>query len=183
MGRSLTADNLIDSFDLSLMLSCFQSGTVVDNLTNTDKFQAIHEVVQRAAVFSDAQQRAAVERAVLRRERIQSTGIGHGVAAAHGQTSGVRDVKIALGISRVGIDYEALDGQPVKLLFVLATPPNKYRDYLTALSGICRLSKRDFFEDLLSHNMTEQELQQQICHAFNAEIARAGEERHPDTRC
>lgn len=154
------------------MLRCFEPGTVVDNLQNTDKFAAIHEVVGRALVFADGPRRAAVEQAVMRRERIQSTGIGHGVAAAHGQTEGVSEVTIALGISRTGIDYHAVDGEPVKLLFVLATPPDRHRDYLTALSGICRLSKRDFFKDLLARNMTEQELQQHICRAFREEVAR-----------
>jgi PTS system nitrogen regulatory IIA component len=143
---------------------------VVDNLHSTDKFAAIHEVVGRAGVFSDGPQRSVVE-------RIQSTGIGHGVAAAHGQTDGVTEVTIALGISRLGIDYHAIDGQPVKLLFVLATPPDRHRDYLTALSGICRLSKREFFEELLARNMTEQELQQQICQAFQEEVARSSANR------
>ena len=159
------------------MLHCFETGTVVDNLHSTDKFAAIHEVVGRAGVFADGPQRTAVERAVMRREHIQSTGIGHGVAAAHGQTDGVEEVTIALGISRIGIDYRAVDGQPVKLLFVLATPPDRHRDYLTALSGICRLSKRDFFVDLLTRDMTEQELQQQICQAFQQEVARGSANR------
>lgn len=159
------------------MLRCFEPGTVVDNLQNTDKFAAIHEVVGRALVFANGMQRAAVEQAVMRRERIQSTGIGHGVAAAHGQTDGVSEVTIALGISRTGIDYHAVDGEPVKLLFVLATPPNRHRDYLTALSGICRLSKRDFFKDLLALDMSEQELQQHICQAFREEVARGAAAR------
>lgn len=155
------------------MLRCFETGTVVDNLRNTDKFAAIHEVVGRAGVFANGRQRTAVEQAVMRRERIQSTGIGHGVAAAHGQTDGVSEVTIALGISRIGIDYHAVDGQPVRLLFVLATPPDRHRDYLTALSGICRLSKRDFFKELLARDMTEQELQERICLAFQEEVARS----------
>jgi PTS system nitrogen regulatory IIA component len=146
---------------------------VVDNLQSTDKFQAIHEVVGRAAVFANGQQRIAVETAVVRREHIQTTGIGHGVAAAHGQTDDVSEVKIALGISRTGIDYHSVDGEPVRLLFVLATPPDNHRDYLTALSGICRLSKRQFFSELLARKMTEQELQQQICQAFQAEVERS----------
>ena len=159
------------------MLRCFETGTVVDNLQNTNKFAAIHEVVGRAGVFANGRQRADVEQAVMRRERIQSTGIGHGVAAAHGQTDGVSEVTIALGISRIGIDYHAVDGQPVKLLFVLATPPDRHRDYLTALSGICRLSKRDFFTDLLARDMTERELQEQICLAFQEEVDRSSASR------
>ena len=159
------------------MLRCFEAGTVVDNLQSTDKFQAIHEVVGRAAVFADAGQRTAVENAVVRREHIQSTGIGHGVAAAHGQTDDVSEVKIALGISRTGIDYHTVDGEPVRLLFILATPPNNHRAYLTALSGICRLSKREFFSDLLARDMTEQELQQHICRAFHDEVERSVAQR------
>ena len=89
----------------------------------------------------------------------------------------VSEVTIALGISRVGIDYHAVDGQPVKLLFVLAAPPDRHRDYLTALSGICRLSKREFFEELLARDMTEQELQQRICQAFQEEVERSSATR------
>ena len=159
------------------MLRCFEPGTVVDNLHSTDKYEAIHEVVRRAAVFANGQERSAVESAVVRREHIQTTGIGHGVAAAHGQTDGVSEVKIALGISRTGINYHSVDGEPVHLLFVLATPPDNHRDYLTALSGICRLSKRQFFNDLLARAMTEQELQQHICQAFQAEVDRSGVQR------
>ena len=118
-----------------------------------------------------------MENAVVRRENIQTTGIGHGVAAAHGQTDGVSEVKIALGISRTGINYHSVDGEPVYLLFVLATPPDNHRDYLTALSGICRLSKRQFFSDLLTRDMTEQELQQHISEAFEAEVERSGARR------
>ena len=60
---------------------------------------------------------------------------------------------------------------------MLATPPDNHRDYLTALSGICRLSKRQFFSDLLTRDMTEQELQQHICQAFQAEVERSGVQR------
>ena len=79
--------------------------------------------------------------------------------------------------SEMCIRDSAVDGQPVKLLFVLATPPDRHRDYLTALSGICRLSKRDFFKDLLARDMTEQELQEQICLAFQEEVARSSASR------
>ena len=85
------------------MLSCFQAGAVVDNLVSTDKFTAIAEVIERATVFGDRQQRQSVERAVLARERIETTGIGHGVAACHGRTKEVAEVVVALGVSRQGI--------------------------------------------------------------------------------
>jgi PTS system nitrogen regulatory IIA component len=120
------------------ILNCFQSGTVVPDLTSPDKYQAIGELIRRAPVFSRLHDRQAFEQSVLDRERLQSTGLGHGVAVAHGRTSGVERVLIALGLSRAGIPFDSPDGEPVHLLFVIASPPSMSLDYLQALSGLVR---------------------------------------------
>ncbi len=164
------------------MLSCFQAGAVVDNLVSTDKFTAIAEVIERATVFGDRQQRQSVERAVLARERIETTGIGHGVAACHGRTKEVAEVVVALGISRQGIDFEAGDGEPVHLLFVFATPPGWHRDYLLALAGICKLSKQQFLASLLDGPADEIRIQQRLHDAFTDVTARAARSRKNATR-
>ena len=62
------------------ILNCFQSGTVVPDLASPDKYQAIGELIRRAPVFNCLPDRRAFEQSVLERERLQSTGLGHGVA-------------------------------------------------------------------------------------------------------
>jgi PTS system nitrogen regulatory IIA component len=130
---------------------CFQTGTVVPDLQSSDKESALRELIRRAPVFSEIADLDAFEEAVLRRERQQSTGFGHGVAVAHGRVSGAPRVLIALGLSRVGISFGAADGKPVHLLFVIASPPEHNLDYLQALSCLARaLRERQVREALLA---------------------------------
>jgi nitrogen PTS system EIIA component len=126
------------SYDVMSILNCFQSGTVVSDLASPDKYQAIGELIRRAPVFSRLPDSRAFEQSVLERERLQSTGIGHGVAVAHGRTSGLERVLIALGRSREGIPFDSPDREPVHLLFVIASPPSLSLDYLQALSTLVR---------------------------------------------
>ena len=79
---------------------------------------------------------------MIARERLQSTGFGHGVAVAHGRAAGVERVLIALGLSRAGIPYDSPDGEPVRLLFVIASPLQVSLDYLQALSTLVRCLRR-----------------------------------------
>jgi PTS system nitrogen regulatory IIA component len=117
---------------------CFGSGTVVADLASSDKYDAIRELIRRARVFAEVSDRHAFEEAVVARERLHSTGLGHGVAVAHGRTPGVQRVLIALGLSRDGIAFGSPDGERVQLLFLIASPPSMTLDYLQALSTLVR---------------------------------------------
>lgn len=81
--------------------------------------------------------------AVLRRERLQSTGIGRGIAVPHGIAKSVGSLACALGVSPMGIEYGAIDGRPVHLVFLFVN--NKTRDvhYLSLLAAVCRLFEND----------------------------------------
>jgi nitrogen PTS system EIIA component len=129
----------------------FNHGSVIIDLENTEKFAAIHEIIVRAEVFKFGLDLEVFERAVRERELIQSTGVGHGVAFAHGKLSEATAMKVALGISRKGIAYDSIDGKPVHLLFVVATNPNHQIDYLKCLSRLaCLLRRESFREELLN---------------------------------
>lgn len=110
--------------------------SVICHLQETEKKKAILEVIDSCSIFQDLPDIARFKRGVLRRERIESTGIGHGVAIAHGKIIGVKSVKIALGISTKGIDFASKDGLPVHLLFVIASSPSLQIEYLRSLSAI-----------------------------------------------
>lgn len=112
--------------------------SVICQLTSKDKTQAILEVIDSCSVFTSLPDLERFKRGVLRREHIQSTGIGHGVAVAHGKIHGINEVHIALGISKEGIEYGSCDGMPVHLLFVIASSPSIQMEYLGALSAILR---------------------------------------------
>ncbi len=76
-------------------------------------------------------------RAILEREKIVSTGIGIGVAIPHAKISGYRDFFIAIGIQKKrGIEWNALDGSQVRLIFMIGGPENKQTEYLKILSHL-----------------------------------------------
>jgi PTS system nitrogen regulatory IIA component len=102
----------------------FSTGTVVTDLQSTGKFDAIRELIRGAPVFSGMPGRDAFEDTVVAREKLQTTGLGHGVAVAHGRAEGLPRVLIGLGLSREGIGFDSPDGIPVRLLFLIASPPH-----------------------------------------------------------
>lgn len=72
--------------------------------------------------------------ALQKREQIVSTGIGLGVAIPHAKLEGYDDFFIAIGIHRKGVEWNALDGAPVRLIFMIGGPDNKQTEYLKILS-------------------------------------------------
>lgn len=154
------------------ILHCFEQGTVVCDLQSADKFEALREVIRRAPVFREIGNLDALENAVIARERLQSTGFGHGVAVAHGRATGVERVLIAMGLSRAGIPFESPDGAPVRLLFVIASPQMVSLDYLHALSTLARCLRHQPLRDRLLAACEAEEIQRQLHHAFTTGVER-----------
>lgn len=88
-------------------------------------------------------------RAVWRRERIGSTGIGHGVGVANGSLRSLTRVAVAVGVSREGIDYDSLDGRPVHLLYVIASGPLVRIEYLKVLQKVLAFARQEEMRSLL----------------------------------
>jgi len=131
----------------------FQS--VMCRITATTKREAIEETIDSCPVFTTLPDLAKFKRAVLKREEIETTGIGHGIAVAHGKVRNLSHVLVALGISPQGIDYQAKDGQPVKFLFVIASSPNRQLEYIKTISNILRtLRSEEVRQELLSLDRT-----------------------------
>ena len=86
---------------------------------------------------------------LLDREKLGSTGIGEGIAIPHGKLPELDQVVAVFGRSRVGIDFDSMDGTPVHLFFLLMAPENSASMHLKALARISRLLKaRQFREEL-----------------------------------
>lgn len=126
---------------------------VICCIKQQNKFNAIREVIDGCSVFSGIEDLELFKKAVIRREKIETTGIGRGVAIAHGKLKSVDKVRVGLGISAKGIDFDASDGKPVHLLFVIGSSPFKQIDYLRALASIMRFIKMtNIREELLQHS-------------------------------
>ncbi|HDM37982.1 MAG TPA: PTS sugar transporter subunit IIA, partial [Candidatus Omnitrophica bacterium] len=75
--------------------------------------------------------------------------IGQGIAIPHGKSPDIKEMKAALGISKRGINFDALDGEPVYIFFLLLAPVNSAGPHLKALARISRLLKDKYFRDSL----------------------------------
>jgi PTS system nitrogen regulatory IIA component len=140
----------------------FRSGAVVFEIKSTSKAEAIREVISQASVFDDIPDKAQFEEAIFLREELDCTGLGHGTAFAHGKLPEITSMKIALGISRRGIDYGSLDGKPVYLLFVLATNPSMHIDYLKHLSVLARMVRAEGFRDEILSCFRQEEIEDKL---------------------
>jgi len=149
---------------------CFGRGSAVSDLQHTDRFDAIRELIRRAPVFRGMRERDAFERSVLERERLQSTGLGHGVAVAHGRAPETERVLIAVGVPRDGISWESPDSEPVRLLFVIASPPRVSLDYLQALSTLVRCLRRAPLRGALLAAPGSEALETRIREAFLGDL-------------
>ena len=155
-------------------ISCFTHGTVVCDLESTEKYRAIHELICEAPVFRDVEGVECLEEAVIHREQLQSTGLGNGVAVAHGKSPAVGNIVMALGISRKGIDFDAIDGKPVHFLFLVANPPGMQLEYLLALSVLVRVIRDERFREELLHCYESIEIESRLNQAFRASMIRKG---------
>ena len=98
------------------------------------------------------------------REAIGTTGVGQGVAIPHGRTDTVNSLVGAFGISKQGIDFDSLDGEPVHLVFLLLSPFDSGGHHLRALARISRLFKDKFFRQALIDARSVEEVLKIIDH-------------------
>lgn len=127
-------------------------------LTATDKEAILKEMVDLLAEVKDVGDKKAILKALLDRESLGSTGIGQGIAIPHGKTERVKELVAVLGISRQGVNFDALDGESVFIFFLLVAPKDTAGPHLKALAQISRLLRDSYFCDLMKRCQTPGEL-------------------------
>jgi fructose PTS system EIIBC or EIIC component len=124
--------------------------TILLSMNSTQKHDAIEELVNVLDSAGKITNKAAFKEAILKRESQSTTGIGDGIAIPHAKTAVVKEPAIVFGKSTSGVEYEALDGQPSHLFFMIAAPEganNTHLEALARLSGL--LMKEEVREKLL----------------------------------
>jgi PTS system nitrogen regulatory IIA component len=118
---------------------------ILEELKSGNKRDTLAEL---AGVFAKGACRVdpgAMLHALMEREKLGSTGIGDGIAIPHGKIAGLDEMVIAFGRSREGIEFEAMDGKPAHLFFLLMAPENSAGQHLKALAKISRMMKDGVF--------------------------------------
>ncbi|KRE09021.1 transcriptional regulator [Bosea sp. Root670] len=111
---------------------------VISPLRANGKKQALQELAQHAASLTGLPDRELFE-ALLQRERLGSTGIGDGIAIPHGRMPAIDRLVGLFARTEKPIDFDALDGQPVDIIFVLIAPEGAGADHLKALARVARV--------------------------------------------
>jgi len=137
-------------------------------LTAKNKTEAIRELVEVLGASGEATDTKKVLDAVLERESTRTTGIGNGLAIPHGKCSGVGHLVMAIGRPATPIDFQAIDGRPVTLIWLLASPPDQTGPHIHALARISRLMTIERFRQALVAAQTPKELYDAIVQQENS---------------
>ncbi len=113
---------------------------VVPQLKASNKKQVLQEIAQQLAGLIAVDQRIIFE-TLLTREKLGSTGLGQGIAIPHGRIAGLKQVAGFFAKLVPPIEYDAVDGKPVDLVFALLSPDHAGADHLTALAKISRIMR------------------------------------------
>lgn len=124
-------------------------GVIISDLKGTKKEEVINELIDLFKNDSRVQDVEKVRSAVLDREKIMSTGVGKGFAIPHGKTNSISDIIAAFGKTKNPVDYDALDNQPVHLVFLLVGKDNLVSKHIKLLSRISRMMNKDDFRNRL----------------------------------
>lgn len=127
------------------------SGCVKVPVENKDKKEVITELIELLDAKGFFTNRNAVLEAVMSRERTQSTGIGAGMAIPHGKSSDTKELVMAIGIADEPIEFESIDGKPVKIIFLLVSPSSQTGLHIQALAAISRLMMNGEFKAKLEN--------------------------------
>ena len=130
------------------IIDVLKEETIIAKLNATDKKGVLEELTGPVAQLSGVDQEEMV-RVLLERERLGSTGIGEGIAIPHGKLKSLQSLLVSFGRSQKGVDFEAIDGKPAHLFFLLLAPENSTGDHLRMLAGISRLLKDETFRQRL----------------------------------
>ncbi len=118
---------------------------VIADLRAKDKQEVLRELSAALARAHPSLKEERLVEVLREREKLGSTGIGEGVAIPHGKLAGMTQLLAAFGVSRGGVDFEAIDGRPTHLFFALVAPENSAGVHLKALARISRLFKNARF--------------------------------------
>ena len=133
-----------------------------ENLVSDTKMGVLHELIDILIKSGLKFDREKAFDVLYQREKLGSTGIGDGVAIPHGKIAEIQDLVVAFGRSKNGISFDAIDGKPVNLFFLLLAPENSTGQHLKALAKISKMLKTTNFRKKLIDAKTTGDLYKAI---------------------
>ncbi|WP_295294956.1 fructose-specific PTS transporter subunit EIIC [uncultured Brachyspira sp.] len=128
------------------------------DLKGQTKSEIIDEMIDILYNNGKLNNREEYKKEILKREAQSSTGMEEGIAIPHGKTNAVKIPTVAIGISKKGVDYESLDGEPSHLFFMIAAPENSNDSHIELLSKITTLLLEDDIREALLNVKSKEEV-------------------------
>jgi len=133
-----------------------QKNAVIINLEASNKTELLTQMAKYLASLYDIQNPALVIQKIIDREAEMSTGIGFGIAIPHARIESIDKVFMVAARSVKGIEFEAIDEQPVHLIFMMLSPANASNQYTQILSALSRImSYEDIRQSLIETDVAE----------------------------
>jgi PTS system nitrogen regulatory IIA component len=139
------------------ILDVLDEGSVIADLKGRSKPEVLEELAAPVARLANEELRDVVE-VLLERERLGSTGIGGGIGIPHGKLKRLDRMVIGFGLSRKGVDFDSLDGEPTRIFFVLMAPESSTGLHLKLLARISRILKNEPFKERLLQATSAEEI-------------------------
>jgi PTS system nitrogen regulatory IIA component len=139
------------------ILDVMPKEAILDDLKSQNKKGLLEELVAPLAASTGLNSDDLV-RVLMERERLGSTGIGGGIGIPHGKIKNLESLVLGFGLSRKGVDFESIDGDPTHIFFVLITPEDSTGLHLKLLARISRILKNDQFKERLLNAADQNEL-------------------------
>ncbi len=124
-----------------LISEYLKADNIIIGAVSRDRWELIGEMMERALASGEIRQedRETISKALVEREKSMSTGIGKGVAIPHCSSVKVEEAIIVLAVCGNGIDFDAIDSEPVKIAILLLVPKNKLAQHIKTLANIAKL--------------------------------------------
>ena len=122
---------------------------IMMKLKQQEKIAVLKELVEHLVKNNLVKNGEEFINALAKRENLESTGIGNGIAIPHARTNTVEDLVLAFARSSEGVDFSAIDGKPSHLIFLIASPEDKKSEYIMALAKLSRLLRRESVRKML----------------------------------
>ena len=135
------------------ILDALLKEAILSDLKANDKKRVLEELVTPVARIADLNHDYLVK-VLMERERLGSTGIGEGIGIPHGKVKDLESLVLGFGLSKKGVDFDSMDGQPAHIFFLLLTPENSTGLHLKLLARISRILKNRYLQIIWRKRIT-----------------------------
>ncbi len=139
------------------LVDLIKKGGIILNLKSKEKVEVIKEMAKVLIDKGLIDPPEEFFKEILKRENLESTGIGMGIAIPHARTKAVKDLVLVIGRSEEGVDFSSLDSKPSYLIFLVSAPEDKKDEYIYTLAKISKLLRKDDVRIKLNKAKDEEE--------------------------